>query len=337
MNSCKVAVVIPCFKVEKKVLQVLSKIGSEVDHIFVIDDKCPNNSGKVVETKCIDPRVKVIYHDKNKGVGGAVVSGYQAALESHCQVVIKIDGDGQMDPKEIPKFLEPLVSGRTDYAKGNRFYDMDLIKPMPLVRLFGNAVLTFLNKLMSGYWTMFDPTNGYTAIHESALRRIPLHKLSERYFFESDMLFRLGVARAVICDIPIPAKYEDEQSSLRISKVLFEFPPKIFARISKRILYKYFVRDFNLGTFYLLGFGFFTFTGGLYGIYHMVINILNHTTAPSGVVMFAALPIILGFQLLLSFFSYDLFSEPRESLQQIHRESRKISAIQSNSSKVSSF
>lgn len=334
MRECKVGVVIPCFKVETKILEVLNEIGPEVDCIFVIDDKCPKKSGKVVEDHCKDPRVKVIYHLQNKGVGGAVVTGYRAALDSGCRIIIKIDGDGQMNPKEISRFIEPLVTGRADYVKGNRFFDLDLIKPMPLVRLLGNAALTFLNKLMSGYWTMFDPTNGYTAIHEAALRRLPLHKISERYFFESDMLFRLAVARAVICDIPIPAIYENEQSSLKISKVLFEFPPKIFVRVCKRILYKYFVRDFNLGTFYLLGWGSFTLTGGLYGTYHMGVNLLNHTTAPSGVVMFAALPIILGFQLLLSFFSYDLFSEPRDALQKIHQENLGISKLESETKKV---
>ncbi len=311
------AVVIPCFKVKKHISSVINSIGTEVGRIYVIDDACPENSGEFVRKNVSDRRVKVLFHKVNLGVGGAVMTGYQEALKDGCEIVVKIDGDGQMDTRYLAKLIDPILRKNADYTKGNRFYDVEHLKSMPTRRMLGNAGLTFATKLMTGYWSIFDPTNGYTAISNTALSRVPFEKISKRYFFESDMLFRLGLARAVVKDIPMPARYQDEKSSLRIGKVLFEFPPKIILRLFKRIAYKYFVRDFNLGTIYLVGALLFMFTGGIYGGYHMISNYINNAEAPSGVVMLAGLPIILGFQLLLSFFSYDLFTEPVEPIQRV--------------------
>lgn len=222
-KDMKVAVVIPCYKVKKHILDVINNIGNEVAIIYVVDDKCPELSGEYVQQNCIDPRVKVIFNNENKGVGGAVISGYLASLEDNVDIVVKLDGDGQMDPSLIGDFINPISKEFADYTKGNRFYDVESLKPMPKIRLFGNTVLSFMTKFSSGYYNIFDPTNGYTAISSFALKKINLDKLSKRYFFESDILFRLNLINAKVVDVPMDAIYEDEESNLHIKKIVFPF------------------------------------------------------------------------------------------------------------------
>ena len=188
-TSATVAVVIPSYKVTRHILGVIAGIGPEITRIYVVDDKCPDNSGDFVSANCRDPRVTVVRHEQNQGVGGAVMSGYRAAIADGASVIVKVDGDGQMDGALIPAFIAPILAGEADYTKGNRFFNLEQIGSMPPMRLFGNAMLSLLTKLSSGYWDLFDPTNGFTAIHADAARFLPFDKISKRYFFESDMLF----------------------------------------------------------------------------------------------------------------------------------------------------
>lgn len=316
----KVAVVIPCYKVKKHILEVISQIGSEVDAIYVVDDDCPEASGAYVKSKCEDTRLKVIFHQKNQGVGGAVISGYSYAIAEGATIIIKIDGDGQMDPKLIPKFIKPIANGLTDYVKGNRFFELEFLTEMPKVRLMGNAVLSFISKMASGYWDIMDPTNGYTAIHTSVLKMIPLHKVDKRYFFESDMLFRLNILRAVVYDLPIPAKYGTEVSNLKIGKVIFDFPGKYFNRCFKRIFYNYFLRDFNIGSVELIIAGILISAGSIFGLFHWYLSFTRGIIATSGTVMLSSLPIILGFQSLLAAVNYDVANVPKIPIHKVLTE-----------------
>jgi len=312
-----VAVVIPCYQVKKHIAGVLRAIGPECSHIFVVDDCCKEGSGLYVESLQLDPRIKVLYHSQNRGVGGAVMTGYRAALEAGAEIIVKIDGDGQMDPALIPKFIAPIARGEADYTKGNRFYTLYNVRHMPKVRLFGNSVLSFITKFSTGYWSIFDPTNGYTAIHASALRQLELKNISERYFFESDMLSNLGGIRAVVRDIPMEAIYGDEKSHLRIKTVVGEFLFKHVREFLKRITYSYFLRDFNIVSLNMVfGFLFMTF-GGVFGLIAWWGSIKTGMPATTGTVMVATLPIILGFQLLLSWISYDIANEPSIPLQRV--------------------
>lgn len=315
LSAPKLAVVIPCYKVKEHVLGVLARIGPEVALIFAVDDKCPDGSGKFVESNARDPRLKVIYNAENKGVGGAVMAGYRAALEAGADVIVKVDGDGQMDPALIADIAKPVLLGRADYAKGNRFHSVWNVRQMPGVRLFGNAALSFLTKLSSGYWSLFDPTNGYTAIHAEALRQLEFANISERYFFESDMLINLGNIRAVVQDVPMKAVYAQETSNLKIRNIIGQFLRKNVKELMKRILYTYFLRDFSLASAQLLSgmllFGF----GAIYGAWGWYESIATGSPASTGTVMLATLPIILGFQLLLSFFGFDMANEPKLPLQ----------------------
>lgn len=316
-ESARVAVVLPCFKSSRQVLSVLARLPSIVDRIYVVDDACPEETGVHVSSHLQDPRLVVIGHANNQGVGGAVISGYLAALNDGIDIVIKIDSDGQMDPALIPTFIAPIIEGRADYTKGNRFFELEALRDMPRVRLLGNAALSLVNKFSSGYWDVMDPTNGYTAIHTKVLRRMPLNKLSKRYFFESDMLFRLGTMRAVVMDIPMQAVYADERSNLRISSVLLDFPGKYLNRFLKRIFYNYFLRDFNAGSVQLT-LGLFLFlAGSAFGLWHWIHSISSGVAATSGTVMVAAMPVLLGGHLLIGAMNYDIASVPKHCLHKL--------------------
>lgn len=294
-----------------------------MDIIFVVDDCCPEKSGALVESSCADARVHVIYHQVNQGVGGAVMSGYKAAIAAGADVIVKVDGDGQMDPSLIPDFVAPIISEEADYTKGNRFFDLEEIRAMPKVRLFGNAVLSFMTKLSSGYWDLFDPTNGYTAIHADVARQLPFEKISRRYFFETDMLFRLNTLRAVVVDVPMDAQYGDEVSNLKISKIVGEFLVKHVRNFAKRIVYNYYLRDMSLASIELpLGILLFI-TGSGFGVYHWISSLEQGVATPAGTVMLAALPILMGAQLILAFLGYDIANVPRRPFHKMRRNSKK--------------
>lgn len=309
-----IAVVIPCYRTRRHVLEVLAAIPTSVASIHVIDDACPDNTGQHVQAGCNDPRVQVHFNERNLGVGGAVLRGYAEALAGGAEVIVKIDGDGQMDPALLPAFVGPILQGEADYTKGNRFFDLTQIGQMPPLRIFGNAALSFMAKLSTGYWDIFDPNNGYTAIHAEVARRLPAGKISQRYFFESDLLFRLNTLRAVVIDVPMDAHYGDEVSHLRISQVTGEFLFKHARNWCKRIFYNFFLRDLSVASLQLVvGVGLMS-VGGLYGAYHWLSSMQSGVPTTAGTVMASALPVILGLQFLLGFLSYDIASVPRRPL-----------------------
>lgn len=311
IGKSRIAVVIPCFRVRRHIMSVLEAIGEEVDEIFVVDDKCPEGTGAMVRESSGDPRVKVYEMQDNLGVGGATMFGFQRAMESQVDIIVKVDGDGQMDPALIPEFVLPIVAGEADYTKGNRFFDLEQIGAMPRVRLFGNAVLSFMSKLSTGYWDVFDPTNGYLAIHADVVRHLPFEKISKRYYFETDVLFRLNTLRAVVVDIPMDAKYGEEISNLKISGVIGEFLFKHARNFMKRLFYNYYLRDLSLASVELpLGAALMAF-GLLYGLYHWYESAQRGVATPAGTVMLAALPVLMGLQFIIAFLSYDIAMVPR--------------------------
>lgn len=313
MSNPRIAVVIPCYRVAAKILDVVRGIGPEVASIIVVDDCCPEATGDLVESSVTDLRVIVLRHAENQGVGGAVMTGYRAAVDAGMEIIVKLDGDGQMDPALIPRFVEPIILGEADYTKGNRFFDLEDIKSMPGLRLFGNAVLSFMAKLSTGYWDLFDPTNGYTALHADVARHLPMDKISKRYFFETDMLFRLNTLRAQVVDVAMTARYEDEVSNLKISKILGEFMFKHARNLAKRIFYNYYLRDLSVASLELpLGVVLFLFGIG-FGGYHWLASAKAAATTPAGTVMLAALPALVGLQLLMGFLAYDIASVPRRA------------------------
>lgn len=310
----RIAVVIPCYRVARRVLAVIASIGAEVTQVYVVDDACPLHTGDLVEAECGDARVCVLRRTENGGVGAATLTGFDAAVADGATILIKIDGDGQMDPAMIPRMVRPILSGVADYAKGNRFFSPEFVRGMPTARLIGNGVLSFMTKLSSGYWGVFDPTNGFLALHAQVFRLLPREKIAMRFFFESDMLFRLNLLRARVVDIPLPATYADESSNLAIHRVVWPFVTGHARNFFKRVVYAYFLRDFSTGSVFLLCGLPLLAAGGLFGAYQWIAHARTGITASAGTVMAAALPVIMGFQLLLSFLGYDITNVPRTAL-----------------------
>ena len=309
-----ITVVIPAYKVSKQILATIESIGPEVDHIIVVDDACCEGSGKLVGTTTSDSRVEVIFHMENMGVGGAMKTGYTRALELESSVIVKIDGDGQMDATRIPEMARYITDCESDYVKGNRFFDIETVRNMPMARILGNLTLSFFAKFSTGYWRIFDPNNGFTAISNTALSRIQLAKVDNRYFFESDMLFRLNLARAVVVDFPMDSLYGDEKSNLKIRRVLLEFPYKHLRNFFKRIAYTYYLRDFTLASLELPTGVILCSFGFVYGVLNFEASReLNQGTAP-GTLILISMSVLVGVQLILSFFSYDIDSSPTKPI-----------------------
>ena len=313
----RIAVVLPCYRSKKHVLDVIARIGPEVFLIVAVDDACPERTGAYIEQHCKDRRVAVVSNKTNLGVGGAMLHGYRIALGRGADIVVKVDSDGQMDPALVPLIVRPIITGHADYAKGNRFFNIEDVRAMPKLRVFGNAGLSFLTKLASGYWNIFDPTNGYTAIHRGALGMLPLDKIDRGYFFESDMLFRLNLAGAVVIDVPIRASYADERSNLRVSHVILPFLYKNLRNFFKRLFYRYYLRDLNIGSLELLVGTLLILFGVLFGVSQWIDSATKGVEASAGTVMLAGLPILVGVQMILGFFAFDFMAVPKTPLQVI--------------------
>ncbi len=317
-ETLKIAVVIPCYKVSQTLKSVINDIGTEVTSIYCVDDNCPEESWKVAESIANkDSRIRIIRRERNGGVGAAVISGYKAALEDDAEIIVKIDGDGQMSAELIPNFIRPIYENRADFVKGNRFYHLKSLSGMPLVRIIGNIMLSFINKLSSGYWNLFDPYNGFTAIHAKVLKLIPMEKLNKRYFYEADILFRLSTLRAVVKNVPMDSVYENEKSNLSILNTLLTFPYLHFNRMLKRIFYNYFLRNFNIASLYLILGSFLSFFGIWYGIDSWIELSSKDEIASAGTVMLAAMPIIIGNTYLVGFLAYDMQDTPTDP---VHRD-----------------
>jgi glycosyltransferase involved in cell wall biosynthesis len=308
----KLAVVIPCYNVENHIEAVIGSIPETISWIIAVNDCSGDNTENlIIHLQKQDPRIIFIDHEANRGVGAAMLSGYKKSLELGADITIKLDGDGQMDAANIPELIKPLLEDKADFTKGNRFRDFRALKQMPLSRRIGNLGLSFLIKAASGYWNIFDPANGYTAIRNETLKNMSFTKLHNRYFFESSMLIELYHANAVVQDVPMQARYGDEVSGLSRTRTLFEFPPKLFWAMNRRIILKYFLYDFNVASLYLLFGGPLFLFGTVYGLMNYWKYASSHLAAPTGTVVIPTLLIMLGFQLLLSAANYDIGNYPK--------------------------
>lgn len=229
-----VAVVVPCYRVRQHISGVLAGLRGRVAAVYVVDDACPDGTGGFVQAQCDDPAVHVLFHAENQGVGGAVMTGYARALQDGHAVVVKMDGDGQMDPAFLDALVAPVLSGLADYAKGDRFCGWRSLRAMPRSRVLGNLAASLTMRVASR-WRGMDPCNGYTVIARETLLWLPFERLERRWFFESDMLCWLSGVGAVVRDVPIPARYGDEVSGMNTLLVLREFPGRLAARALRRL------------------------------------------------------------------------------------------------------
>jgi hypothetical protein len=221
-----------------------------------------------------------------------------------------MDGDGQMSPDDLDDLVAPLMVGRADYSKGNRFVDLRALRQMPRRRLFGNALVSFASKLACGYWNMLDVSNGFTAITRDVASQIDFSRISDRYFFETSMLVELNILRATVADVQMPARYGDEQSSLRISRVATTFPPLLVHGLLRRFYWRYIIEEFGVVSICVLAGVPLLLFGFIFGAWHWIEIIRTGGFASAGTVFVAALPIILGMQLLLQAIMLDVLSSP---------------------------
>ena len=315
LAAYRIAIVLPAYNEATRITATLQSLPDYVRHIIVIDDCSRDDTSDVVRLLAEnDPRIELIRHEKNQGVGGAMITGLTRARELQAQLVVKMDADGQMCPADLPALLRPLVNGQADFAKGNRFHDFLALASMPPLRRAGNMGLSFLTKAAVGYWNIADPCNGYVAIRGEVLQALPLAALQRSFFFETSLLAQLFLLGAVIRDVPMPARYGQEQSKLRIGRVLLEFPPKLLGCLLRRLVLKNFIYDFSMESLYLLAAAPLLFGGGIYGGVNWVRYALLGVGAPTGTVVLPAMMIILGFQLLLSALGEDVRNVPSRPL-----------------------
>ena len=308
-KDLKIAVVIPCYNVEKHIRAVVKGIPSFVDKIIAVNDASIDQTAKALED-INDPRLTIFHHSMNQGVGGAVLTGFQQALRDGSDILVKMDGDGQMDPFYLPALLTPLVEGFS-YAKGNRFLHSTELNQMPFLRKWGNFCLTFLTKMTSGYWHIFDPQNGYWAIKASDFPILDLSKIHRRFFIENDMLVQLNIFSLRIKDVPIPARYGNEKSSMKLYKIVLSFPFFLINRLIYRFYQKYILRDFSpIAMFVIAGLPLF-FWGLGFGLYGWWKSITTNSVATTGTVMLSVLPFLIGFELLLQGIILDINETPR--------------------------
>lgn len=320
-EPARVAVVIPAFRVARHIENVIRGLPDFVSDIIVVDDASPDETAQIVGSLA-DPRIHLLRHERNGGVGAAMMTGYRHALELGAHVVVKMDGDEQMDPAFLVPLIEPILAGEADYTKGSRFFHTRQLRRMPLLRRIGNVGLSFLTKASSGYWDVFDPTNGYTAIHQSALERIEWSNVDRRWFFETSVLIELNLARAVVRDVQIPARYANETSSLSVTNALVRFPRKLLAAFFRRLWLRYFVREFSPVSLFLTTGLPLTAFGFLWGVVHWVRSAKTGMAASTGTVMVAVVPLILGFQLLLQAVSLDIQNAPKMPLSRSFPQGR---------------
>jgi glycosyltransferase involved in cell wall biosynthesis len=307
-RGARVAAVVPAYKEELMIGRVIETMPDYIDDIVVVDDFSPDDTSGAV-SRVDDPRVTLIRHETNQGVGGAIITGHKAALELGSDVNVVLAGDAQMDPAYLPRLLDQVTSGGFGFAKANRFYAPESFSGMPGHRVFGNIVLSFMTKLASGYWNLFDPQNGYTAIRSDVVRRVPLDRIAKRYSFENDLLTHLNILQVPAVDVPIPAVYGEEVSSIKLRSVIPELIYRLTAGFWTRIWYRYVLWSFSPIAL-LLFMGLVMLGFGLIVTVWLIFQIAASVIATAATVMLAALPLMLGTQLLISALQLDIQATP---------------------------
>jgi glycosyltransferase involved in cell wall biosynthesis len=300
----RIAVVVPAHNEEKLVGTVVATTPGFVDHIIVIDDASTDATAEAAQALG-DPRCEVVRLDTNEGVGGAILTGHRRSLELGCDISVVMAGDAQMDPAYLPALLEPIVDGEAQFTKANRFYDARSFKGMPRHRVVGNIALSFLTKAASGYWGLFDPQNGYTAIHRRALERLPLDSIARRYDFENDLLIKLNILRIPARDVPIPARYGEEVSGIRLHRVAPRLLSRLWRGFWHRIWWKYVLQSFSAVALMLFaGIGCLLF-GAAVSVF-VIVNTIGPTVASPGTGLLAVAPILTGLHFLVSAMMLDI-------------------------------
>jgi len=307
-KSKKVAVIVPAYNEEDHIADVIRGIPEYIDFILIIDD-CSTDKTPAIAQSFDDPRLNYFRNEKNLGVGGAILRGHEEALKLGSDIDVVMAGDNQMDPNYIPRLIDPIIDQDYDYVKGNRFLRNGHLRGMPPHRVFGNYALTFMTKVASGYWNIFDPQNGYTALKMSTFEYLDYPHITRKYQFENDILIHLSAIGAKVKDVPIPSKYHEESSSkIRMQS----FIPQTLAFLTERFFWRFYQKyiklDFHPIALLMCG-GLPLFLWGLFYSGYLTFNRVFDPPVHSpttGSVMIAILPLFLGFQMLLTSLMIDV-------------------------------
>jgi glycosyltransferase involved in cell wall biosynthesis len=304
----RIAAVVPAYNEEAHVADVIRTMPDYVDHIVVVDDHSTDGTAKAAESVG-DPRVEVIRHERNRGVGGAIITAHRRALELGADIDVVLAGDGQMDPESMPSLLDPIVDDGYGFTKANRFFSRRSFAGMPRHRVIGNIALSFLTKLASGYWHIFDPQNGYTAITRESLELIPLDDIAEGYEFENDLLINLNIVEVRARDVQVNARYGNEVSGIQLRRVVPAIMWLLFRGFWKRLIWKYTVRSFSpVALFFFTGL-LLTLWGVGFGVW-VITQTLGDAVATTGTVLLSVVPFMLGVQLLIFALVLDIQESP---------------------------
>jgi glycosyltransferase involved in cell wall biosynthesis len=303
-----ITVVVPAHNESLLIGKTIQTMPEFVDHIIVIDDKSTDDTAAAAESTG-DARVVVVRHEVNLGVGGAIMTGHRRALQLGGDIDVVMAGDAQMDPNYLPALLDPIVDDGYGFTKANRFFNMESFHGMPKYRIFGNVVLSFFTKMASGYWHLFDPQNGYTAIRQDVLRRLPLDRIALGYQFENDLLINLSILGVHAKDVPIPAIYGEEVSGIRLSRVIPAISSLLFKGFWKRIWLKYVLWSFSPIALLLFAGIFLTAFGTGVGIFALIYTIGPRTASP-GTVLLSFAPWMTGIYMLIQALVLDIQETP---------------------------
>ena len=305
LDGMRVAVVVPAFDEERLVGETIRGIPDFVDRIFVVDDASRDGTAAAAESTG-DPRVELVRHERNAGVGAAIATGYRRALDEAIDVTCVMAADNQMDPTELRALVEPVARGEVDYTKANRLFSGEAWRVIPRTRYLGNAVLSLLTKIASGYWHVADSQAGYTALSLDALRRLDLDELYPSYGFPNDMLVHLNVQNARVRDVPSRPIYDvGEQSGIKLRSVVPRISWLLFKGFWWRMGQKYVIRDFHpLVFFYAFGALMLT-VGFVLGLIELILRIAGNAITPATIVLVAVL-LIAGLQMTLFAMWFDM-------------------------------
>lgn len=311
-RSLKVAAILPCYNEEKLIEKTIITLPDFVDLIIPVDDNSEDETWKIIK-KLSNKNRKVlpVHMSVNQGIGGAYINGFEKALDNKADLIFTMAGDAQCNQDYMSNMIDTLLDEKLDYVKANRFVHLEELKQMPVYRRIGNTTITILTKFSSGYYSIFDSQNGYGVFTRKTLQNLPIQHIGRRYDYENTLLISLAIMGAKIKDEPVPAIYGEEQSTIPVFKTTLRALKVVWNGFWRRVFHKYVVVNFHpIALFFFSGL-LLNFVGLSFGLYLVIVKLLTGITPSSGTVMLAVLPVILGFQLLLSAVTMDMNNENR--------------------------
>jgi glycosyltransferase involved in cell wall biosynthesis len=312
-RNLKIAVVIPCYNEEKLISKTVKDLPAIVDYVIAVNDASSDDTiGVLKKLAKTNKKLRIVDLKQNQGVGGALISGYQEALKAtDAEAIGIVAGDAQFDTSYLQPMLDDFIDHSADYVKASRFFHREAFQAMPKYRQFGNILISLLTKFSTGYYSITDITNGCGFLRRSILEKVDFSIVKRRYDYETTMLTALSIVNAKVMDHAVPAIYGDETSTIKLVPTALRNLRAVWTGFWRRIFYKYILFGFHPIALFLFGGVFLLLLGVIAGIVILIDRIVSGATPTTGSVMLSVLPIILGFQLILTALSMDVSNEQK--------------------------